>query len=356
MILVVGAGAAGLATAYHLQQRGLPYQVLERQEPGYSWANHYDRLRLHTLKQVSHLPGRPMPAAYPDFPGAWQVRAYLQDYADHFQLNIQCGVDVQQATWDGQQWSLETNQGRYQGALLMAATGIWSTPFQPVLGGEEQFGGTIMHSYRYRNPEPFSGQRVLVVGAGNSGTEIAVDLCEAGTETGIAIRGGVVFVRYPRSADLMRWTERVMRDMPRPIGGALMAMAYRDFSHLGLPLPPPGKLMDTYPVVGFELPEAVEAGKVTVYPALERFLPGGVQFADGQQAAFDAVIMATGFRPSLQFVAHEVNRRPDGHLCLDRFSRSNKNKRLFCIGFTYPPTAGWLQVIGRVTHDAVSVV
>jgi cation diffusion facilitator CzcD-associated flavoprotein CzcO len=353
MIIIVGAGPAGLATAYELQQRGLPYQVLERQTIGYSWRNHYDRLRLHTLKDVSALPGLPMPANYPDFPTAEQVWRYLEHYANHFQLQVTTGVDVHHAAWNGNTWTLETSHGPWQCEVLMATTGIWSNPHQPVFEGQDSFQGTIMHSRDYRNAAQFRGQRVLVVGPGNSGTEIAVDLSDDNISTGIAVRGGVRFVPYPGSATEMNVGSWLLEALPRSITSSFMSTIVRDFSHLGLPLPDK-PLVDVYPVVGYELPEAVEAGRVNVHRGLKRFVNGRPQFDDGEEAEYDAVILATGFRPALQFIEHELEFSQHCRPRLDRFHRSIHNRNLFCIGYTYPATSGWLQVIGRVVREAAS--
>jgi cation diffusion facilitator CzcD-associated flavoprotein CzcO len=352
MILIVGAGPAGLAMAHELQTHTLEYQVLERHEVGYAWQNHYDRLHLHTLKQVSALPGLPMPEEYPDFPSAQEHHAYLQHYAQHFDLNIRSGVDVLRAAWDEQEyrWTLETSQGAMQCDILIAATGIWSTTYQPIFGGEQEFGGTILHARDYRNAEPFQGKRVLVVGAGNTGTEIAVDLSEQGIDTAIAIREGVTFVDYPRSPTAMKLLAWSMRHIPPAAGERLLHMVRRDFSHLGI-YPPQKPLMEVYPVVGYEFPQAVEAGNVTVYGGIDQFLPGGVRFTDDLMSFFDAVIMATGYRPSVQFVAQEVDRNGQGHPHVDRYWRSTRNPNLYCVGYRYPATAGWLQTIGRVVKQ-----
>lgn len=355
MIFVVGGGPAGLATAYELQRRGLPYQVLERHSVGYTWQNHYDRLHLHTLKQVSALPGLPMPDDYPAFASATQLHAYLQSYAKHFQLNVAEGVDVQQADYVDRRWQITTNNGTLSCDTLIVATGIWNNPYCPKLPGTETFDGTIMHSNDYRNAKPFEGQRVLVVGSGNSGTEIAVDLSEHGATAGIAIRNGSTFVPYPRSVTAVKTAAWVLRNVPRPVGERLLASVRRDFRHIGI-RPPAEPLMDAYPVVGFELPEAVEEGKVTVYGDIAQLVPGGVQFVDGHEALFDSIIMATGYRSTVQFVAHELDFDDVGRPKVDRYWRSTRNPNLICVGLHYPTTEGWLQKIGRVVHTAVKAL
>jgi len=215
MIVIVGAGPAGLALAHELQRRGLAYRVLERGVGGESWRNHHDRLHLHTLKEVSGLPGLAMPDSYPPFPAGIQFHRYLARYAEEQCLNIEIGVTVERATFDGARWHLATNRGTLAAATLVVATGIWSTPRRAHLPGEGEFGGAILHARDYRNADPFAGRRVLVVGAGNSGSDIAVDLREHGVETAIAVRDGVAFVPRPTSPLAMRAAARLLRILPR---------------------------------------------------------------------------------------------------------------------------------------------
>lgn len=354
MIIVVGAGPAGLATAYYLKKHGLPYRILEKHTVGYTWQKQYDSLSLHTLKAVSALPGLPMPEHYPRFPSAGQHLAYLQEYARHFGLNIEEHTEVQNALYDGG-WILETNRGVLRADILIAATGIWSTPHRPEFTGEERFSGRVIHARDYQNPASFLGQRVLVVGVGNSGAEIAVELAQNDVETGLAVRSGVDFVPYPDSALLVRAAAWFFRHAPRPVGEWVLSWFRRDFSHLGL-RPAAETHLDAYPVVGFELPEAVAEGKVTVYQqGVDRFTEDGVQLDDGQEVPVDAVILATGYRPTLQFVADELDFSDDGAPILEN-SRSTRHPYLYCIGFDYPGTEGWLQAIGRVARSAVSAV
>ena len=142
-----------------------------------------------------------------------------------------------------------------------------------------------------------------------------------------------------------------MRALPRALAGRLLRR--RDFRHLGLPLPP-GPPLGHFPVVGYELPAAVAAGSVAVRPGLERLEHGRAWFVDGSSAACDAVILATGYRPALDPVAQALARDGRGRPLLDRDGRSITNPRLFCVGYTYPTTEGWLQAIGRVAGRAVA--
>jgi cation diffusion facilitator CzcD-associated flavoprotein CzcO len=328
--------------------------VLEKDTVGATWAQHYDSLSLHTLKEVSGLPGLPMPADYPRFPSAAQVRAYLRDYARHFALEIEEGTSVQHATYGPQGWKLQTSRGERQGHTLVVATGIWNTPVVPEFEGQQMFGGTLLHARDYRRPQPFEGQRVLVVGAGNSGAEMAVELAAHGVETAIAIRSGSSFVPYPSSPTAMRLMAWFFRTMPRPLARPLLQAARRTFDHRGIPTHPDAPL-DTYPVVGYELPEAVAAGRITVYRGMQRFVRSGVRFDDGQEAPFDSVILATGYRPTLDFVRHELELDEQGVPRLRKW-RSVRNPHLYCVGFEYPTTSGFLQSLDRVARDTVRQV
>lgn len=355
MIAIVGAGPAGLALAYWLQRRNLPYRIFERAEIGHAWNNHYDRLHLHTLKQVSALPGLAMPANYPDFPSGKQFRAYLDQYARHFRLQIDTGVNIVAARATPEGWVIRSNRGIDHARILVAASGIWSKPYLPPLPGLDAFAGSVIHSAAYRNADPYPGQRVLVVGVGNSGSEIAVDLSIRGVETGIAVRSGAAFVPYPTSAVQMELLAWLFRTLPRQAGEWLLRRVRRDFSHVGLALPP-GMLIDAYPVVGYQLPQALAASRIRRYAAVVQVQGKEVHFADGQVQPFDAIILATGYRPALDFVATELDFDAQGQPRLDSAGRSLRQERLYCIGYDYPTTEGWLQAIGRSTHRAAAAI
>lgn len=158
-------------------------------------------------------------------------------------------------------------------------------------------------------------------------------------DTAISIRSGVASVPRLTSPPAIRIASWLLRTLPRAVAERLLRR--RDFSALGLPHPP-GSPLDHFPVVGDDLPEAIAARRVRRFGGVARFAPGAVRFEDGQQFACDAVILATGYRPTLDFVAHELRRDRDGQPLLDRQWRAIGNPHLYCVGFWYPNTDGWL--------------
>lgn len=352
MVIVIGAGAAGLAIGHALQQRKIDYLILEKDQIGNVWSRHYDRLHLHTLRQVSGLPGWPIPKDYPRFLSAAQVRAYLVQYAHHFQLKIEENVSVEAAHWDDGVWRLDTTAGDILTPTLVIASGIWSTPVQPAFPGEMDFRGRVIHSSEYKNATPYAGENVLIVGIGNSGSEIALDLSAHRVHTSIALRDGAYFVPCPTSAATSKLLAYQLRTLPAHIAEAMIRRARKDFTSIGLPLPRKPAL-EAYPVVGYELPEAVANAQIRVVPAIERFTRDGVQFTNGENAAFDAVILATGYRPTLGFIrSDQLELDEKGWPKLDEYWRSTRNPNLICVGFCYPTTEGWLQSIGRFAKKA----
>lgn len=356
MIAIVGAGAAGLAVAHQLRVRGIESTLFEAEDVGHVWGRHYDRLHLHTLKQVSGLPGLAMPGHYPNFPSAEQVREYLCSYRHHFGFDVRTGVRIASAEWDGSSWILTSSEETFEAKVIVAATGIWSTPWRPSFDGIEGFAGQVLHSSEYRSPDTVRGDRVLVVGAGNSGSEIAVELAAAGRDVAVSVRSGASFVPRPTSVAVSRVTAYLLRSFPPHVANLALKAVRRDYSDIGLPLPLTCPIY-TYPVVGFELPEAVASGQIVAVPEVRSFGPDRVEFVNRNERVVDSVVLATGFRPTLGWVpSGAVELRENGRPAVDENSRSVRHAALYCVGFDYPNTEGWLQAIGRVAgHTAAAI-
>jgi putative flavoprotein involved in K+ transport len=186
-VVIVGAGPAGLAAAATLRARGIDATIIERGRVGEPWRSRYDRLHLHTIRSLSHLPGYRIPR---DF-GRWVARdqfvQYLEQYVAHHHLTPTSGVEATHIDRDNGHWSVRTTTGTIPARVVVVATGFTRLPHVPRWPGT--FDGPIVHSMEYRNPRPYRDQDVLVVGAGNSGTEIAVDLADGGAaRVRIAVR------------------------------------------------------------------------------------------------------------------------------------------------------------------------
>lgn len=292
-----------------------------------------------------------MPAELPAFPEGVQVRDYLVDYREQFDLDVREGTVVDSARWSNGHWTLDTSAGPFEATALVAATGIWSRPVRPDIAGLAGFSGDVLHSAEYRNPGPYNDRRVLVIGAGNSGCEIAVGLADAGASVTLSVRSDVLFVPRPNSPLFSSLSATALRLVPPGVGDALVDQVRPDHSDIGLP--PPEHSAHTYPVVGDELPDAVGAGRVELAGALQRLDGDTAVFDDGSSRGYDTVILATGFRPALDWLEHGWIRWSErGTPVVDRYSRSVLHDRLSCVGFDYPNTEGWLQALGRVSKRA----
>jgi cation diffusion facilitator CzcD-associated flavoprotein CzcO len=340
--IVIGAGPAGLATSRELSLRGVQHLVLERGgSPGHCWQNAYDSLRLHTGKHLSSLPGLRFSRATPLFPSRNDFVNYLHDYARRFRLPVECGIDVLHVGRNGN-WQIESANEAWQARSLVLATGIMSNPVRPSWPGQNEYRGALMHSVDYRRPEDFAGKKVLVVGVGNSGGEIASDLAQAGVGTAIAVRSGANVVPRQIAGVPIQYISYLVRKLPRRVQEWIVARV-RAISDKRRPpvLPRPSySPLDAIPLIGFHLVDAIAAGKVAVRPALDRFTMDGVRFADGRVENFDVVILATGFRPALQPLDIPVHVDTKGFAVRVDRVRSADFPDLFFVGHNYDATGG----------------
>ncbi|MEX2211664.1 MAG: NAD(P)/FAD-dependent oxidoreductase [Gaiellaceae bacterium] len=310
-VVVVGGGAAGLATAAMLKRRGLEPVVLERgDEVGTSWRRRYDRLQLHTVRWLSGLPGHRIPRRYGKWPSRDRVCDYLRDYADRHGLDVRFGVEAQRVVRTSGGWRVETSAGAFEAPHVVVATGYNGRPVLPDWPGREEWPGTLVHASEYRNPEPFRGCDVLVVGAGNSAAEIAVDLLEGGAaQVRLSVRTPPHIVRRDTLGLPSQVLGILLTKLPRPwinpIALFLRRRTIPDLAPFGLPIPPepPGMTFVRkwmIPILDVGIVDAVRSGRVRVVAALERFEDGEVVLADGSRLRPDAVVAGTGYRPALE--------------------------------------------------------
>jgi putative flavoprotein involved in K+ transport len=284
--LVIGGGQAGLATGYHLQRAGLRFAILEAGPgPHGSWPHYYASLTLFSPARYSRLPGLPFPGNLAHYPSRAAVVAYLAGYASHFGLPVIPQTRVTHVSRADGIFVVGTADGRtYPARSLVAATGAFSRPFLPAFPGQAEFGGRLLHAATYQTPAPFAGQRVVVVGAGNSAVQIAVELAEVARVT-LASRRPVRFrPQQPLGRDIHFW------------------MRWLGFDSLPLgrwwDLPAPMGVLDSG-----RYQAALAAGRPDPRPLFRTFTPTGVEWADGTREGVDAVICATGYRPNLDYLA-----------------------------------------------------
>jgi cation diffusion facilitator CzcD-associated flavoprotein CzcO len=355
-VLVVGAGPAGLATAACLKRRGIEAVILEAGEtPGATWRSLYDRLHLHTIKRLSGLPGYPMPRHMPRYPSRDQFAGYLAAYAARFKLRIETNTPATSARYADGQWTVTTPHGEWQAPVLVSAAGVFGNPDPVNYPGQGAFGGRVINASVYRNPEPFAGQRVLVVGSGNTGAEIAVDLAEHGVDTSVAIRAGAnVVPRDLLGVPIQVWAHviaRLPRGITRTLAPALLARAVRRQAAAGVPRPATSVLDSSrVPVIGLALLRLAKSGRITIKGAIERLTSNGVRFADGHEAIYDTVIFATGYRPALGYLADAIQLDPTGRPRVDGL-RSLDAPDLYFVGLNYD-FRGTLYNIGREAPEA----
>lgn len=315
--IIVGAGPAGLACAAMMKARGLDVAVLEKADRvGAVWRRHYDRLHLHTDRKHSGLAGFAMPATYPLYPSRAQVVDYLERYAARFDVKPVFGATVSRIQRVSGLWRVETADDAMMAPIVVVATGIADSPYRPTWPGLENYSGTVIHSSEYRNPAPFAERRVLVVGFGNSGGEIALDLADAGVDVMTAVRSPVQIIpRDLLGLPIMSWIllyRRLPARLVDLINGPVLRLAVGDFEKFGLrrAAKGPRQMVEEdgrVPLIDIGTLARIRDGSIRIYEGIDRFTPDSVVFSGGMTERIDAVILATGFRPDLRRLMPDVD-------------------------------------------------
>lgn len=302
-VLIIGAGPAGIASAYALEQAGISYKVIDRaHEIGHTWNSLYPSLKLNTSRYYSHMPEKPFPDSYGMFASGQQYHDYLLEFVTEHDFNIELGIAVQRVVPEGGLWRVETSAGIWHYRSVISATGIYDNPQMPDIAGMDDFAGELYHAHDFNDPAQVADKRVLVIGNGPSGIDISVASGAVAASTHIAIRSGVKLSRrYPLGLAKHTWL-LLGEHLPKAWCRRLLKFAgqfdYGDTAQYGLAAPAPGSGgMTGYQ--GPELLDAVTSGAVTPMVGPERLTKTGVIFADGQQQDYDVIITATGYMPVL---------------------------------------------------------
>ena len=307
--VIIGAGPAGLAVAGRLAQAGQSFTLLEASgQVGNAWRYHYDRLHLHTVKQYSALPHLPFPAEYPTYVSRDQFVQYIEEYTAHFGIRPVFGQTVTGLHRQADGWTVRTETGSFSATQVVVATGYNRVPHAPDLPGEAFFRGELLHSHTYRSGAAFAGKRVLVVGMGNTGAEIALDLYEQGARPTLSVRSPLHIVQRDTLGRPTQPTAIFLNRFPNWLYDFLAGLSQKltvgNLSAYGIQTPPypPSygiRAFGKIPVINIGTLEQIKAGTIAVLPGITQLNADSVTFTDGRMLPFDVLIKATGYRPGL---------------------------------------------------------
>ncbi len=358
-IAVIGAGPAGLAVGACLRRAGLNFILLERdQKVASSWHRHYERLHLHTVKQLSCLPYVPFPAVYPRYVPRDLMIEYLDRYAANFDLKPRFGDPVRSVRRDGNGWFIRGTSSSISALYVVVASGFNAEPVMPSVPGMEKFRGKAIHSADYIDATPFAGQSVLVIGMGNTGAEVALDLSEGGARTSISLRNGVHIVPrdlfgIPIQIVAMLATRMLPSTASETLLPRILDLAIGDLSKHGIRRPKEGILRRVassarIPVIDVGTARKIAEGAIRIEPGISAITEDGAIFDGGNEGKFEAIIFATGYRPNYRsFLEVDDIRTPDDPTP----NGQNADSTLYFVGFKNS-VSGLLRQISR---EAVQV-
>ncbi len=363
--LIVGAGPAGLAMAGRMRQAGIPFEIVEQsQHVGNAWHNHYDRLHLHTVKQWSNLPHLPFPDHYPLYVPRQSLTQYFDQYAKHFDIRPHFGQQISNISKqnDGSWLVSSTTEKSFQANTVIIATGVNRIPNIPNWKGQEDFEGDITHSVYYKNPGPYQGKKVLVIGMGNTGAEVALDLSEQGVETYISVRNPISVVPRDLNGRPVQVTSKQLAKLPFGLGdwlgSQIRKIYFGNLSKYGLEsskMHPAVQLRETgkTPIVDIGTIQAIKEGKIKVLKDIDHFKEKGVQFIDGTFQEIDAVILATGYKAKVEAFLERGEELLDKYGCPKQPIADGFHKGLYFLGFDNYKLGG---ILGTINTDSQTIL
>jgi cation diffusion facilitator CzcD-associated flavoprotein CzcO len=319
-VVVVGAGQAGLSSAYHLRSTGLDFAVLDADRaPGGAWQHRWPTLRMATVNGIFDLPGMHFPPPPPDEPAADAVPAYFAAFEREFGLEVQRPVAVTAVRDAGDgRLLVESDHGTWTTRALINATGTWTRPFVPYYPGQETFRGRQLHTAHYRGPAEFAGKRVVIVGGGVSAVQLMVEIADVAASTTWVTRRPPVFRDGPFTPDHGR---EVVATVDARVRAGL----------------PPGSIASASELAWTPLlREARDRGLLVRRPMFDQIVPAGVRWRDGTARDADVILWCTGFRPALDHLAPLRLRGPRGGIVMDG-TRVVADPRIHLVG--YGPSA-----------------
>jgi dimethylaniline monooxygenase (N-oxide forming) len=358
-VCIIGAGSSGIVAAQVLDARGIPFDCFEKgSQIGGNWryendngmSSAYRSLHINTSRRVMAFKSLPMPESYPDYPDHFQMAAYFDEFADHFGLRekISFRTEVTNVEPADGEWAVTTKAEsgaeateRYR-AVLIANGHHWDPRWpEPAFPGSEDFEGEQLHAHHYREPDVLRGKRVLVLGLGNSATDIAVESSRIAGKTFLAVRrGAYVLPKYLNGKPIDEAVHPLASYLPLSVQRFFamkgLEIAAGDMETYGLPKPD-HKLFEAHPTVSSELLPRLGHGDIAVKPNIERFGGGRkVEFVDGSSEEIDLVVYCTGYKITFPFFDPKVLSAPDNRLPLYRRVVSVERPGLYFIGFIQP--------------------
>lgn len=367
-VCVIGAGPAGLSAARALRRLGVPYEQYERHsDVGGIWdldnpgTPMYASAHFISSRKTSGFFDFPMPGSFPDYPGNRQILRYTRDFADAYGLReaIRFGCAVTGVEKDGEGWAVTLEDGtRRRHRAVVCATGVTWTPRMPEHPGE--FDGEIRHSVSYRDPAEFRGRRVLIVGLGNSGADIACDAAANADAAFVSVRRGYhVIPKHIFGLPTDEFGESgpsLPLRIERPVFQALLRVLQGDLTKYGLPRPD-HKLFESHPLLNDQILHHLRHGDVAIRPDVEALDGPRVRFTDGSSEEIDLILYATGYDWDIPYVPAEYFHWQDGRpdLYLTAFNRAHRN--LFGLGYLETNSSAYTlfdhisNVLAQYLHD-----
>lgn len=365
--IVVGAGPSGLALAACLTRAKAPFTLIERADSaGATWRAHYERLHLHTVKKHSNLPHFPFPDRVEKYPSRQDVVDYLDAYMRHFDIRPRFGEEVTSIRRANGSWETATATNAYSSERVVIATGYNRRPVMPKWPGRDAFQGTIVHSAEYKDGAPYRGKRVLVVGIGNTGGEIAIDLNECGAASvHICVRSPINVIARDYLGTPAQVSGIVLSKLPRalryPLSKGIARFSVGDLSQYGIHWPAIGPIESVerfgrVALIDIGTIDLIKKGSITVVPGVQRFTERGVAFVNGESHEYDAVVLATGYKPRLDEFLEGANDVTDEAGYPVPPAGESKWPGLYFLGFANPPTGLLRQIALDAQRIAADIV
>ncbi|MEV7344629.1 NAD(P)-binding domain-containing protein [Streptomyces sp. NPDC093544] len=322
--MVIGAGQAGLSSAYHLRRTGFEpgrdFVVLDHApRPGGAWQFRWSSLTYAKVHGMHSLPGMELADADPARPSSEVIAEYFDAYERAFDLRVRRPVDVRAVREDSRDRLLvETSDGNWSARALINATGTWDRPFWPRYRGQETFRGRQLHTAQYPGPQEFAGLRVIVVGGGASGTQHLMEIAPYAAGTTWVTRRPPVFREGPFNEEFGREAVAMVEERVRQ------------------GLPPQSVVSVTGLPLNDAIRQALHDGVLDRQPMFDRITPDGVAWDDGRHVDADVILWATGFRPAIDHLAPLRLREPGGGIRVEG-TRAVADPRVHLVG--YGPSA-----------------